>query len=516
MHFRFRIPFSRYFKNEPEILADIPFRIDQNENIPILLLIKDSDKHPLYLDRIEISILKNDSIIYKNEIEFNLIISQLWWFKTIYIPRGNMNNNVDITVEYYYKINGKNCNCINHNLNLLSPTPLKVYLSEGSYPKCSTVQWVDLHYHSNFTEDMVEFGAPLESVLNTAKSMGIHSIACTDHSYDLDDKIGSWVEADPQLEKWEILLKDVSKLNNERKFAPFIIQGEELSLHNAKKRNVHLLVLNNKVFLSGQGDSAEIPFNFKSEYNSKTLKNKLELNSLCIAAHPLAPVPFKQWLLVKRGKWEIEDLTKDYIVGMQILNGSIDIGFRRGMQKWTSLLLLGYKKYIYAGNDAHGNFNIFRQISTPMLSLKEKDEQVFGECRTGYFPNEKHNVDSAIETLRNGNCFITNGPYLKINFISNDQIFPMGSEVIAEKGILEIISKSSEEFGKITKLLIFKGIIGNRSEMLIYKKAPNTLNFQNNISIEINDYSYLRAEIESVNYRGQRVALTNPIWIKPK
>ena len=55
------------------------------------------------------------------------------------------------------------------------------------------------------------------------------------------------------------------------------------------------------------------------------------------------------------------------------------------MKIWIRLLLDGYHKFIYAGNDAHGNFNMYRQIKTPMLSLYEKKEQLFGEFRTGVF-----------------------------------------------------------------------------------------------------------------------------------
>ena len=42
LHFRFKWSGSRYFQNEPEILADLPIRIEPNMDIPILIIIKDS------------------------------------------------------------------------------------------------------------------------------------------------------------------------------------------------------------------------------------------------------------------------------------------------------------------------------------------------------------------------------------------------------------------------------------------------------------------------------------------
>ena len=86
---------------------------------------------------------------------------------------------------------------------------------------------------------------------------------------------------------------------------------------------------------------------------------------------------------------------------------------------WVSLLLSGEKKFIYAGSDAHGNLNIFRQIKTPMISLREKREQIFGECRTGVYPDEAGSISSVIDAMRNGNCFITNGPMVNIKFNYN-------------------------------------------------------------------------------------------------
>ena len=37
LHFRFKWSGSRYYKKEPEILADTPTRIEPNNDIPILL-----------------------------------------------------------------------------------------------------------------------------------------------------------------------------------------------------------------------------------------------------------------------------------------------------------------------------------------------------------------------------------------------------------------------------------------------------------------------------------------------
>ena len=49
LHFRFKWTGSRYFQKEPEILADLPIRIEPENDIPILLIIKDAHLYPIIL-----------------------------------------------------------------------------------------------------------------------------------------------------------------------------------------------------------------------------------------------------------------------------------------------------------------------------------------------------------------------------------------------------------------------------------------------------------------------------------
>jgi hypothetical protein len=46
------------------------------------------------------------------------------------------------------------------------------------------------------------------------------------------------------------------------------------------------------------------------------------------------------------------------------------------------MLLTGKRCHIYAGNDAHGNFNRFRQVKLPILRLWEREAHLFGRVTT--------------------------------------------------------------------------------------------------------------------------------------
>ena len=314
---------------------------------------------------------------------------------------------------------------------------------------------------------MVEFGAPLDSTYKAMKPLALDFACNTDHSYDIDDKIDSWIETDPELTKWNNSIKEINFLNEKNKFNTFFIQSEELSLLNLDGFIIHALVLNNKKFLPGQGDGAEIPFDFSCKYNTSTLRNELEENSLCIAAHPQSPVPFLQKLFFKRGKWLFKDLILDHIDGLQILNGEIDDGFIDGLNIWKKLILCGYKKFIYAGNDAHGNFNKYRQIKMPMISVLEKDSQIFGECRTGIVRvNNKNSIESTIRGLKHGNCFVTNGPAITISILHENINYHMGDTIISDRININLKFNSNKELGKKGKIIIYFGQIGYKEKQI--------------------------------------------------
>ena len=522
MHYRFWWKGSRYFRRQPEILADIPHRVDPQEKIPLLILVKDADRFPVHLDQIQVTLSQEGKQDETRNISVDEDIHEHWWHRNLQLERSNYQGEIHINIEFQYRINGRSFTCVNHNLKLLKSRPLRVYLADEKLPGDNSVQWGDLHYHSNYTEDMVEFGAPLAATLDACNALGLNFVCITDHSYDLDDKYGSWKESDPELLRWKASRDEIIRLNQQTQASPFLVPGEELSLHNHRGRNIHALILNNKNFIPGQGDGAEKPLDFSCEFNTDSVYDELEENAVCIAAHPFIPVPFFEWLLVKRGKWEDDDIINDRLSGYQILNGALDAGFYTGRKIWIQHLLKGNKKYIYAGNDAHGNFNLFRQIATPMLSLVEKEEQILGECRTGVFPETPGDLASTLSALKSGNCMITNGPFLNMKLVTSDAEIQLGGTLILDNDPIkdaELIVNclSSREFGVLQNLKVFQGITGATAETLFFQKDftdEGLYHFREELDLTNAGDCYLRAELETISWGGKRLAMTNPIWIK--
>ena len=516
LHYRLKYIGSRYYIDEPEILADLPYRIEPGYSIPILLLIKDSHLYPIHLDRVSIYILKSSKILLNKELDYDCHIENAWWEDTIYLNTQGIRGIVQIQVKFNYSVNGKEKQNMNHNFPQSRQKNLECLISEYNYPRDAAVQYGDLHYHTNLTEDMVEYGAPLRASLIAAESMGIDFYCNTDHSYDLDDKPGSWTEIDPELTKWKNSRNEIKCINKDPNLSSFIIPSEELTLHNHKGNNIHALILNNSDYLPGSGDSGEKFFNTNSEYNTQNVHDYLEDESLCIAAHPFNSVPFFQRILLNRGSWKDQDIQHAKISGLQISNGELDSGYHLGVQKWILFLLNGLQKYIYAGNDAHGNFNIYRQIKAPMLTLFEKKEQIFGKYRTGIYAEKQNDIQSAVEALRDGKCFITNGPLINITCEIDNKLYKMGSQIKACSGTIIVHGLSSPEFGEIKYIRILKGVLGEKKESVSFTLLnPRKYEVKQNYNIYADTPCYYRCEIKIDSAKDEIFGLTNPIWFYP-
>ena len=176
LHYRFPLNFSRYFIKEPEIIADVPHRINPNNKIPVMVLVKDADKYPILLRDVNIDIYKNSQIAGSNLYLINSKIDKYWWHKTFFVDPKKINGHTNFQVRINYELNGCVKTVTNHNIKILKPIPLNVYISEYNLPGNHLTQYGDIHYHSHLTDDMVEFGAPLKPTLEACKVLGLDFI----------------------------------------------------------------------------------------------------------------------------------------------------------------------------------------------------------------------------------------------------------------------------------------------------------------------------------------------------
>jgi hypothetical protein len=511
IHYRLKyFPFSRYFKREPEIYADAPHRIEPVQDLPISLIIKDANKYPITLKNVHIKIVNENNNTLEFDYKYNKILNELWFEEIYFIDHTVLSGSLKIWCEILFERKGKKQSVINHNVKTSEVLPLITKVDEDSLPGSEVFMWGDLHYHSNYTADFIEFGAPLKSTKSAATALGLDYLAITDHSYDLDDKFGSWKEPDPELKKWNDSRSEIITLNEAS--GTLLIPGEEISAQNKYGKIVHTLMLNNPQYIPGSGDSGEKPLKRYSEYTVQEVINMQPDNSLVLAAHPFYAFPKPHQILLNRGSWSEDDCNNPKLTGLQILNGKIQHILNKYLFLWIKLLLSGKKIYIYAGNDAHGNFNRFHQSNFPMLFTKQYDSSILGKCRTGLINNCDLTVKDIITNLRAGKCIITDGPAVKT--IINDK-YSYGDTIRSSSLNIMFEFISSKYYGYLHEAIIYKGLFGAFSEEKIDTIQWNKNSYNELVNKDIkwsDEPGYIRIELKT---EKGKYCLTNPIWIEP-
>ena len=519
IHYRFPFLPSLLFSREPEIVFDVPVRVEPGKAVPLFLFIKDAHRFPVFLKTVKIKITATHFGYQKTLKEnLNAAVDRKFWSKTIELNRKDFPQPGEYQIEAglcYTNSQGREKTIIQDNYRFLPHPPFRVFLSNASLPKSEGWHWGDVHLHSNFTDDQVEFGAPVRETARAAQTIGLDFIAVTDHSYDLDDQPDNFLKTDPQLKKWTAFQETVraaqQKLDNF-----IIIPGEEVSVGNHRNRNVHCLVLNDQVFHPGSGDSAEKLLRNQPTQSIPTLLAKLSEPALAIAAHPVEAPPLSQRIILKRGEWEEADCQHEKMTTLQILNDDDPHMLEKGVRLWTNLLLRGKKVGVVAGNDAHGNFNCFRQVRIPFLKLVRNHRHLLGQVRTAV-ATDSFSTEGILGAIKKHRVVISNGPFAMFTLQSN-RVAHLGETCEVEGNFSILITvKSISEYGSWQKLNLVYGNFTSRREEHIPVQIPQD-SFEFSIETTPGEFHSGYVRLEAFTLAGERefFCLTNPIWINQK
>lgn len=513
-HYVFRyLPFSRYKKKEPEILADAPYRLEPGRDLPLLVMIKDAHRYPIELKRLFVKLSGHAS---ERTFEFPLhtAVNFPMWHTVVSIPveEAFRGHTMRVDCEIAYTLGGVSKKTYNDNFEGLSHSALSVWCASEPLPAIEGWVTGDLHYHSSYTNDQVEFGAPLDAAAAMADAVGLSFFAATDHSYDLDDRTDNFLENDPLLPKWRAQQEEIRAWNARRQRC-VILQGEEVSCANMAGRNVHALVLGHPQFLPGSGDSAEKWFHTDAELSVADLARRAP-DALIIAAHPQDRASWLEKFFIRRGRWSDEDVRSDGVHGLQILNGIDDESFADGLRQWVRLLLKGEKLFICAGNDAHGNFNRYRQVGIPMYRLEERDRhQRFGFAKTAVFlDGEEINAAHILKALREGRSQITTGPLIDWHVDSDNYSAITGGTVRGRFLKINLKVRSTGEIGSIRSVKVWSGEIHGKENLLKEYNYNKIYDCEEVYLYNITSKSYLRCEVRT---DGGFFAYSNPVWLDP-
>ena len=541
-HYTFPFLFSFLKRRQPEILADAPFRVEPSTPIPVLCLIKDAHLYPITLERIVVSVRSPSGSVQRRDFPFDVSIAEPFWHRVLPVEPLEPGRTV-LDVYFYGTRGGKRWVVRNDNYRTASHAPLTVEVASSSLPGSKGWYYGEAHAHTRYTSDQVEFGAPVSATVELARAMGLSWFAATDHSYDLDDHPDDFLRNHPDHPLWWALKRDIQRARRER--PDFVVlSGAEVSCGNAEGGNVHLLAYGLSDLIVGKGDGAERWFRTRPDRSvSEVLEEVRRQGGVAYAAHPLEPAPFFQRLLIRRGNWCREDLLQEGLSGLQFWNGKREAGLARGRKAWIDLLIKGKRVFALGGDDAHGNFNRFRQIGVPFVRMRESDQQRFGAVRTALFLPDGLREWGVLEALRAGRSVVTDGPFVAFGLeregkqsateTQSIQRKPknesqcsvvsvprwqgkgekvcIGGTIAGGKLWLDVEAETTGEFGDFREIVMYRGDIARRREEVLQRwRGKGRRRFSVRTKVEVAGPGYLRAEGKTE--RGHW-CLTNPIWI---
>ncbi|MEK7399297.1 MAG: CehA/McbA family metallohydrolase [Candidatus Poribacteria bacterium] len=524
IHYTF-FGYSLLQRHHPEVIMDAPWRVNAGEPIPVVCIIKDADRYPIVLERIAAKYRLNRENWQSEEIKLEkqpLLIKEHLWYNLSHIKPFEETGNLEIILEAEYSINGKKRKVLIDNLTGLSHTPLNTLIGSSELPSIDGWHCGDPHYHSDMTQDQVEFGAPAELAVVMGKAIGLKWFAVTDHSYDLDIAVGQYFQRDENFTRWSNVQNTASLINSSNDDF-IVIPAEELSCGNCKERNIHLLTFGVSDFIPGSGDGVKSGIISKKPDLSlvESLNFIKEKGGFAYAAHPEAGNGFLGAVVLNRGHWKKKDYDLLGYTGLQFWNGENQQKFKRSRKIWIDYLVNGRKLYVLGGNDAHGDFNRCRSVWYPNIKLKETENHIFGKVRTYAHCGENMSIESILGAMKKGNTIVTNGP-ISILQAQNDngRIADVGEQISGSKFKLNISSRSTDEFGDIEKIDIYKGDLVTKTEQIDKIYVPEKLRIDSQIvysdfiyEIEPKNPCYIRLEVTSSSGNKKYSCFTNPIWL---
>jgi len=449
---------SLLYKNVPEIVFDCPRRINPQSDLPVTLIINDTFSQPVSLCDISITcnqignkpVLLRFSDLSICEINHDFQNNQKVYtilLKRDLLPTGSVYLNCKATILY----RKKNIEVLNDNFQTSSKIPLCCYISDTYLPGNQDCLYGDMHFHSHYSQSHVEFGPPLDAVDITAKVSGLDFLAITDHSYDLCCSMKNYLKEETSLERWNSLQKQYDK-----KHDITFLRGEEITCLNNTGNVIHLCGIGIKEYINGSSDGARKKKIFGHDLSIDNAISRIQSQGgIAYAAHPGSKKTLMQFLFLNRGTWSQNDIDTNALTGVQAFNGSYKGAWERGKKLWLTALQKGKKLALIAGNDAHGDFNRYRAIKTPFISILENNERFMGFGKTGVY-SRSCSEQSILDCIKKGKTFITTGPFANICDASDPSVSLISFEKLAtsQTNILLIV-KSSTEFGYVTQLSLF-------------------------------------------------------------
>jgi hypothetical protein len=497
-HYKFKLPWSPLFRRWPELFIDGPSFCVPGVLPTFYLVAKDADFFPVRIREAEI-LLQWEGCSRKQSLGLELSPSENLVFHPLPIDftgcRGQVTLNCRLHVEGK---GGVKRSFLNANFPGIPPSPLRIRFLSAALPYPPGWHAGELHCHSDYSNDPVEYGAPLKVLQEAGRALGMGYVVCTDHSYDFYYDRRRYMERiDPEA-NFQAYRREALALNPPPEGGTVVIPGEEVSCANHLGENVHLLVAGHPEFLPGLGDGGRRWLNNKPDLPIGEVLERAA-GTPCFAAHPRARIGGLERFIFRRGMWHERDLRPSGaprgVDGLQFWNGHRGRDYAEGRDFWVARLLAGERISPIGANDAHGDLNRCIGVKTPLFSLYQNRNHVYGHVRT-VVKAESHDVAGIRAALGSGRLFCTDGPFLHLE---------------SHGAGVRLSARSSADFGGFARITLWAATRGASRET-----ALRTWAFEGAGPLEVSEpieppagFTYLRAEAAT---REKRFALTAPLY----
>lgn len=480
-HFKFKLPWSLLYRPWPEVFADAPFQFVPGVEPFLFIVVRDGDRFPVKLLSVEVSLKCAGSVTVK---KFELGITPNSGLEFHELKLGELApGRYEATAKIVLEKQGRQKVVDRWNYPGLKPRPLKFEVLAEALPRPEGFLLGEMHCHTHYSSDHVEFGATPQVLQQAAGAVGLDFVCLTDHAYDFAFRKDDYTKEAPS-PRFDELRREVAELPS----YPLMLAGEEVSAGNSKGENVHMLAFAPEAYLPGLGDCGRYWLN---NHPTKKIGQLLtETKAHCFAAHPKQLMGELERFVFRRGYWSANDLFQGSahpIRGLQFWNGVRDAGFNLGKELWLAELGKGNFLLPIGGNDAHGDLNCTTSVKLPLFKLRATRNHIFGKVRTGVQCGEA-TLGALNEAFAGENVYITEGPALSWERSGKNLLFH---------------AKSNEQMGAFRYIKIFgrrllpNGKLAETEEL--HGESRVAAAIETHITAKPEDFAYLRAEAETAN-----------------
>ncbi len=478
-----------------EFVVDAPWRIIKGKDIPVLLIIHDSDearglvaKKPLSIGipirEIEVTIYDSDRKLLSNRT-FNatqlgapvsgapLMISQESWTKeVVFSPSDFIGKGPgymgSTEIEAVFKL-------------IRGEETRTSYMIIEKEDLTSFPDWYlgEIQSYSNYTDTEFDFGAPLESISKAGNCIGLDWLAITDNSTSPGfSNSNAFVERNLKMETQNGILPK-----------PLLLPAEEvICSHDDGGVGVQY----GKLLVYGAGY-------IESTHDPRG--NSLSTGEVIAAVAEAGGASYVEEMLTDNALYAPWDTLPKNLTGIEIWNGGDPFTGDNGriLDRWVSFLLEGKRPYGIAGSGAGGEFD------------------KLGRVRTCAFLPDGLSQEKLINALVGGNTILTNGPLViftaenenKSEFIigGNSEAFLQGKEIT-----LNYKYKCDPSFGVIDELTMHIGTTGENETSVQLDMDEKEIDITPYLLP--NKETYIRMSVRSALDESKFYGLTNPIWVQ--